>query len=78
MQADLLSFLSFLLQDGSPYDEKHRAVEKPESIFKWIFKSSILYFKLGLAGLLKKLFLTNHHDGKKDQQGPPDAPRTPP
>ena len=25
-------------------------VQKPGPIFKWIFKSSILYFKLGLAG----------------------------
>ena len=40
-------------------------VQKPGPIFKWIFKSSILYFKLGLAGLLKNYFLLITTTGRK-------------
>jgi deazaflavin-dependent oxidoreductase (nitroreductase family) len=40
-------------------------VEKPGPIFKWIFKSSILYFKLGLGGLLKNYFLLLKTTGRK-------------
>jgi deazaflavin-dependent oxidoreductase (nitroreductase family) len=40
-------------------------VEKPGPIFKWIFKSTILFFRLGLAGLLKNYFLLITTTGRK-------------
>ena len=40
-------------------------VEKPGPIFKWIFKSTILLFKLGLGGLMKDYFLLITTTGRK-------------
>ena len=40
-------------------------VEKPGPIFKWIFKSTILFFKLGLGGLMKDYFLLITTTGRK-------------
>lgn len=49
---------AFIMKNSVP-------VEKPGPVFKWIFKSSIVYFKLGLGGLLKNYFLLITTTGRK-------------